>query len=332
MPMPISIVDELRYPRRWYTKLLIIILALLFFAGLATVAISGVLTYWIVKPQRTSSEINMASFPGRPDEVDFTVAGLGERKGWFFPGLRGAPTIILLHGYESSRGELLTLVSALQDHQYNAFVFDFAAHGSNAGLTTFGYKEADEVRAAIDTLAKRNDVDPTRFGIWGYNLGAYAGLREAEKDPRVRALVLDSVYDYPKQMVKVGVDRTGVGGFPMMVKSAQTCFELLNYAYKNDPPLSAKLKALNGAPVLFIQAADDPELASITRDMFLKAPEPREQAIIAHGNFVNLPDDEKRTYENRVVSFFLTRLPVVPAVATAPSLATVAAPAAKPAP
>ena len=332
MPMPISIVDELRYPRRWYTKLLIIILALLFFAGLATVAISGVLTYWIVKPQRTSSEINMASFPGRPDEVDFTVAGLGERKGWFFPGLRGAPTIILLHGYESSRGELLTLVSALQDHQYNAFVFDFAAHGSNAGLTTFGYKEADEVRAAIDTLAKRNDVDPTRFGIWGYNLGAYAGLREAEKDPRVRALVLDSVYDYPKQMVKVGVDRTGVGGFPMMVKSAQTCFEWLNYAYKNDPPLSARLKALNGAPVLFIQAADDPELASITRDMFLRAPEPREQAIIAHGNFVNLPDDEKRTYENRVVSFFLTRLPVVPAVGAAPPLATAAAPVAKPAP
>jgi pimeloyl-ACP methyl ester carboxylesterase len=330
--MPISIVDELRYPRRWYTKLLIIVLALLFFAGLATVAISGVLTYWIVKPQRTSSEINMASFPGRPDEVDFTVAGLGERKGWFFPGLRGAPTVILLHGYESSRGELLTLVSALQDHQYNAFVFDFAGHGSNAGLTTFGYKEADEVRAAIDTLAKRNDVDPTRFGIWGYNLGAYAGLREAEKDPRVRALVLDSVYDYPKQMVKVGVDRTGVGGFPMMVKSAQTCFEWLNYAYKNDAPLSAKLKALNGAPVLFIQAADDPELASITREMFLKAPEPREQAIIAHGNFVNLPDDEKRTYENRVVSFFLTRLPVVSTVGTAPSLATAATPAAKPAP
>ena len=44
--------------------------------------------------------------------------------------------------------------------------------------------------------------------------------------------------------------------------------------------------------------------------MFLKASEPREQAIIAHGNFVNLPDDEKRTYENRVVTFFLVRMPV----------------------
>jgi pimeloyl-ACP methyl ester carboxylesterase len=305
-----SILFELRYPTRWYTKLLTIVLALVFFTVLATAVISGVLVYWIVKPQRTSSEISMASFPGRPDEVDFTVAGLGSRRGWFFPGLRGAPTILLCHGYQSSRGELLTLVSALQDHQYNVFVFDFAAHGANAGLTTFGYRESDEVRAAIDTIAKRNDVDPSRFGLWGYNLGAYAALREAEKDPRVHAIVLDSVYDYPKQMVKIGVEKTGVGGFPLMVSSAQTGFEWLNYGYKNDPPLSAKLKAMNGVPILFIAAADDQELATITRDMFLKASEPREQQIIAHGNFVNLPDDEKRTYENRVVTFFLKNLPV----------------------
>lgn len=310
--MSISIVEELRYPRKWYTKLAVTLLSLLFFAVLATAAIAAVLTYWIVKPQRTSSEINMESFPGRPDEVDFSVIGLksGDRKGWFFPGLRGAPTVVLCHGYESSRGELLTLVSALQDHQYNVFVFDFAGHGAIAGVTTFGYRESDEVRAAIDTIAKRNDVDPARFGLWGYNLGAYAALREAEKDDRVRAMVLDSVYDYPKQMVKIGVEKTGVGGFPLMVKSAQTTFEWLNYAYKDDPPLSGNLKKLNGVPILFIQATDDPELGNITRNIFLKAPDPREQAIIAHGNFVNLPDDEKREYENRVVSFFLTRLPV----------------------
>jgi len=312
MAMTMSIVDELRYPRKWYTKLAVVILTLVFFAVLATAAIAGVLTYWIVKPQRTSSEISMASFPGKPDELEFTVSGLkpSGRKGWFFPGLRGAPTIVLCHGYESSRGELLTLVSALQDHQYNVFVFDFAAHGANSGVTTFGYRESDEVRAAIDAIAQRNDVDPTRFGLWGYNLGAYAALREAEKDNRVRALVLDSVYDYPKQMVKIGVEKTGVGGFPLMVKSAQTTFEWLNFAYKDDQPLSGGLKKLADVPILFIQANDDPELGGITRNMFLKASDPREQAIIAHGNFVNLPDEEKRTYENRVVTFFLTRLPV----------------------
>jgi len=305
------ILYEIRFPTRWYTKLAMALLAVVFFAVLATSAIAGFLVYRIVKPQRTSSEISMASFPGRPEIVNFAVSGQGQREGWFFPGFRGAPTIVLCHGYESSRGELLTLVSALQDHQYNVFIFDFAAHGANAGITTLGYREVEEVRAAVDLLAARNDVNPALFGMWGYNLGAYAALREAENDKRIRALILDSVYDQPTQMVKVGVERNGLGGFPLMVRSAQFSFEYLNYAHREDPPLSGKLIAMTGVPTLYIQALDDPELAETTRQMFLKAPEPREQAIIAHGNFVGLNDEDKRTYENRVVSFFLVRLPAV---------------------
>ena len=151
--------SELRAPMRWYIKLLTAISALVFFAVLATLAIAGFLVYRIVKPQRTSSEINLQSFPGRPDAVAFSAGEAGPREGLFFPGFRGVPTIVLCHGYGSSKGELLTLVSALQDHQYNVFVFDFAAHGATDGITTFGYREAEEVRAALDVIAARNDVD-----------------------------------------------------------------------------------------------------------------------------------------------------------------------------
>ena len=45
------------------------------------------------------------------------------------------------------------------------------------------------------------------------------------------------------------------------------------------------------------------------KSFFLKALEPREQAVLAHGNFVNLEGDERHAYENRVISFFLLRLP-----------------------
>jgi uncharacterized protein len=301
--------SELRAPMRWYIKLLTAISALVFFAVLATLAIAGFLVYRIVKPQRTSSEINLQSFPGRPDAVAFSAGEAGPREGLFFPGFRGVPTIVLCHGYGSSKGELLTLVSALQDHQYNVFVFDFAAHGANDGITTFGYREAEEVRAAIDVVAARNDVDPTSFGLWGYNLGAYAALREAETDKRIRAIILDSVYDQPEQMVKVGVERQGLGGFPLMARSAQLSFGWLNYKHRMDPPLTRNMSGLAGVPKLFIEAADDPELAEATRQVFLKAMEPREQVSIAHGNFANLNDEDKRAYENRVVSFFLLRLP-----------------------
>jgi pimeloyl-ACP methyl ester carboxylesterase len=304
-----SIFFELRYPTRWYSKILAVILVLVFFTVLSTATIAGYLVYRIVKPQRTSSEINMQSFPGRPDAVIFTVPGLGEREGWFFPGLRGAPTIVLCHGYQSSRGELLTLVSALQDHQYNVFVFDFAAHGKNGGATTFGFRETDELRGAINSLAQRNDVDPARFGVWGYNLGAYVALSEAENDKRIRALVLDSVYDAPEQMVKMQVEKTGLAGFPLMVKSAQVSFRWLNSNFRQVPPLSKGLPKLAGVPKLFIQATDDPELAETTRQMFLRSPDPREQVVIPHGNIAGMGDPDKRDYQNRVVSYFLLNLP-----------------------
>jgi pimeloyl-ACP methyl ester carboxylesterase len=304
-----SILFELRYPTRWYSKLLVIILALAFFTLLATAGIAAVLIYRIVKPQRTSTDINMASFPGRPDAISFTVPGQGERTAWFFPGLRGAPTIVLCHGYQSSRGELLTLESALQDHQYNVFLFDFTGHGTVDGLTTFGYRETGELRAAIDVLAQRSDIDPTRVGVWGYNLGAYAAVSEAEKDPRIRALVVDSVYDNPEQMVKVQVEQTGLAGFPFMARWAQFGFRWLNYRYRETPALSKYASRLSGIPKLFISAVDDPRLAETTRQLFLKAGDPREQVILAHGNFTGMGEEDKRQYENRIVSFFLLRLP-----------------------
>ena len=304
-----SILSELRSPKSLHAQLLAALAALLFFAVLATSAIAGFLVYRIVKPQRTSSEINMESFPGRPDAMKFSVPGAGQRDGWFFPGFMGAPTIVLCHGYGSSRGELLTLVSALQDHQYNVFVFDFAGHGANDRITTFGYGEVSELRAAVDELAKRGDVDAQKFGLWGYNLGAYAALREAEDDKRVRALVLDSVYETPEQMVKIGVERAGMSQLPLMARSAEVSFEWINHKYRGEKPLTWKLDSLLGVPKLFIAAADDPELADITLKIYKNAPEPKDQVTILHGNFPNLGDQDKRDYENRVVSYFLLRLP-----------------------
>src|SRR5260370_12808240 len=126
-----SIIEEFRFPTRWYTKILMAILALAFFAVVATSAIAGFLVYRIVKPQRSSSEINMDSFPGRPDAVKFSVPGAGQREGWFFPGLLGAPASVLCHGYGSTRCSLLTFVSALPAPQSTVFWFVFLAPGPN---------------------------------------------------------------------------------------------------------------------------------------------------------------------------------------------------------
>src|SRR6266480_5969254 len=76
-----------------------------------------------------------------------------------------------------------------------------------------------------------------------------------------------SVYDEPKQMVKVGVERNGLSGFPLMVRAAEFTFGYLNHAHRDDPPLSKKLITLAGVPTLYIQAQDDTELAQTTQQM-----------------------------------------------------------------
>jgi pimeloyl-ACP methyl ester carboxylesterase len=302
-------ISEFQYPTRWYTKLLAAVLALVFFWFVATLAISGFILFRIVSPAPSQTNLDFSNFPGHPEDVTYQVRGEGSRDGWFFPGRENAPTIVLCPGYQRNRGELLTLASALQYHEYNVFLFDFSGQGTSPGRTLLGYREAMELHAVIDALAQRNDVDRSRFGLWGTNLGAYAVMSEAESDPRIAAFAVESVYDRPEQDLDLLVSRSGLGTLPLLPRATHWGFDWLARDYRGTLPLSAGLERLDGVPKLFIEAADEPELAASTRDLFDRSPEPRDEAILARGNYAGMLDDDKHSYENRIVSFFLSTLP-----------------------
>jgi pimeloyl-ACP methyl ester carboxylesterase len=301
--------SELRYPTKWYSKLSVAAIAILFFWFLSTTTISLFLLYRIISPTRSAIEISVGNFPGRPEEFTFAVPGGSQRVGWFFPGLRNAPTIILCHGYASSRGELLTLATSLQDRQYNVFMFDFGGHGTNKGYSTMGYEEVGELSAAIDALVKRDDVNPDSFGLWGINLGAYAALAVAEKNPRIRAVVLESAYERPGDFLKLQVERSGLSRIPFLETMAAHAFGWLHRKDSKIPPLSRDLSRTNGMYKLFLEAPEEPALARETRALFLASPEPKQDAVIAQGNYARMADDARHNYENRVLSFFLLNLP-----------------------
>jgi hypothetical protein len=304
-----ELISEFRNPTKWYAKLAIAVLALIFFAILSVAATSGYLLYRIVSPARSQSEINLKSFPGHPDVLSYTVPGEEPRDGWFFPGLKSAPTVMLCPAYQSSRGELLTLASALQDHRYNVLVFDFSAHGANGGRSTLGYHEVAELRAAMNAVANRGDVDPDRFGVWGVNLGAYVALAEGTMDRRVRAIAVESPYDRPEDMVGLLVNRSGLGSLPLVAPAAKWGFGWLNYKYRHTPPVHANIAKLDGVPQLYLESPDDPGLAASTVKLFRASPAPHDLVVITQGNYASMVDQEKRTYEGRIVTFFLGSLP-----------------------
>jgi len=302
-------ISELRHPTTWYYKLVIAIAALALFLILTGAAISESLVYRMVTPARSQSDINLDTFPGHLESLAYSVPGEGPRDGWFFPGLKSAPTIILCPAYESSRGELLTLASALQDQQYNVLLFDFSGQGSSGGRSTLGFGEIGELRAAMNAVASRGDVDAERFGLWGVNIGAYVAISEAINDHRVRALAVESPYDRPEEMVGLLLSRSGLGNVPLITRMAQAEFRWMNPQYRNVRPLTAHIGTLTGVPQLYMEPSDDPARSASTTKVFRASPPPHELVVVPNGNYAGMLDDEKRNYENRIVSFFLAHLP-----------------------
>jgi len=317
----VSLLTELRYPTTRRAKVITAVLAVVFFWLLATVIISALLLYRIVSPSRAGAEIDPMQLLGHPEIVSFPLPQGGEREAWFFPGLRNAPTVLLCHGYQSDRGQLLTLVTALQENRYNVLLFDFSGHGRTGGRTTLGAREAEEVRAAIEFLAARGDVDAERFGVWGANLGAYAAISAATREKRIRALVVDSVYANPLQMLQIEIDQAGLGILPLVKSVAGVGYRLINIGVGKDTPLVQRLSELEGVPKLFIGARNQPQLAELTRQLFLASPEPRKEAIAPKAYAATLSEMEKREYENLVVSFFLENLSLLRAPAPPPGKA-----------
>ena len=94
-----------------------------------------------------------------------------------------------------------------------------------------------------------------------------------------------------------------------MASFTQHGFLWLNYQSRETPPLSARISRLTGVPKLFLEAGDEPDLSKQTHRLFSLAPDPKQDASLPHGNYAGMLDDEKRSYENRILSFFLLNLP-----------------------
>src|ERR1700679_425895 len=183
-----------------------------------------------------------------------------------------------------------------------------AGHGKNLPGTTLGYREVGELRSAIQAIAARDDVDPTRFGLWGVDMGGYVVLEVATSDPRVKAFIVDDAYSDPRVFVQSEIKRSGLTVLPMVDKVSDFGFRMLNYPFRAQPPVTGQLPATKGVPKLFFVAQDQQVLATETMDMFNRAPDPK-QVVRTNAAYSAMSDDSRKNYETQVVGFFLQSLP-----------------------
>lgn len=135
-------------------------------------------------------------------------------RGWLLRGAEGAPAVILLHRYGADRSYLLNLAVKLNETtNFTVLWPDLRGHGENPPVnwTMFGTVEGDDATAAIDYLRTLKSPAGKQqiglIGIYGVELGAYAGLDAAKRYPEVRALALDSAPASPDDLIRAATGR-----------------------------------------------------------------------------------------------------------------------------
>ena len=154
-------------------------------AGLAT-------TRRFVYRDKENEGLTPASFKLPFEDVTFLAADGVPLKGWWVPAPDAHGTVVLVHGLNRSRIEMVRKLPFLHDLGWNALLFDLRHHGDSGGnVSTFGAFEKQDVHAAT-ALAHAQSQGPVV--LWGVSLGAAAVTLAAAEDPGVAALVCDSSY------------------------------------------------------------------------------------------------------------------------------------------
>jgi pimeloyl-ACP methyl ester carboxylesterase len=123
------------------------------------------------------------------------------------------PAVVLVHGFGMSRQQVLPLVAPLHMRGYVVLVLATRGSGGETAAAgqTFGLNESMDVKAAVDLLRRRPFVDGSQIAIVGIGSGANAAVLDAEHDPKLAALVLDS----PAQTGDQALEQNLLSQWPM---------------------------------------------------------------------------------------------------------------------
>ena len=179
------------------------------------------------------------------------------------------PVVLYLHGNSSSRLEGLNNLQILLNSNINLFVIDFPGCGLSEGeYISLGYHEKDDVKIIMDFISKLPGVGS--IGIWGRSMGAATTLLYSYKDPRVKAICVDSPFErfekLAEELVKKQINLPSflIAGALKIIKSTVKSKNGLDISKLN--PIEKVEKTFQ--PAIFVHAIND-ELINVEHSINL---------------------------------------------------------------
>ncbi|WP_166263342.1 alpha/beta fold hydrolase [Marinobacter caseinilyticus] len=147
------------------------------------------------------------------------------------PPIRGADTLVMLHGFGANKDNWVRMAGYLSDH-YNVYAIDLPGHGDSTKTLDLGYSIADQVRYLDSILAalaiKRPHLIGNSMG------GAITALYAATFPDNVQSATLfdpAGVFQYDSELVEL----VKSGQNPLIVEKPGDFEKLVNFALEKKP-------------------------------------------------------------------------------------------------
>ncbi len=259
------------------------------------------LTYLALKPARSNIKTiekfnyKKIEFYSRPNVLI---------KGWMINASHERGVVILLHGIRANRLSMLKRAAFLVKNHYTAVLIDFQAHGESAGeIITLGFKESEDVKAAVKYIKKRKKN--VKIAIIGTSLGGAAALL-ADISAEINLLVVEGVFSTIEEAIYNRISKRIAKPFAILTPLVSFFLKYkLNIPDTGIRPMDymSKLKC----PVFVISGkADRYTLEQETIQMYKKAPEPKKLWLVPGAGHVDLYAYSKAKYRKNIL-WFLNR-------------------------
>jgi len=277
------------------------------FAGI--VVIHSVLVYKISNPEATPEAVNPSHYLLPSLEVSIPSGGKYELAGYWIPGLKNAPGIVLAPGYGMTRVDALSLAVALHEDGFNLLVYNPRGSGADPRqASALGLFEADDMAGAIRFMQSRSECNGKKLGIWGVDIGARAALKVAAEFPEVRAIAADSAFEAVADFLNYRIAED----FKLENWLVQTgCYQIFKLAhprraFSEDETLP--LQALSDRTILFIKGENRKGLASRTTAIYDRIRPQKEMVSFRTSRIHLMTGEDLKGYDRQIASFFQLNL------------------------
>jgi uncharacterized protein len=251
--------------RRWLSRgaALVALGFALFIFGWAPYTLAGFATTRRFQyHDKENAGLTPKSFELPYEDVAFTSRDGVALKGWWAPVEGAKGSVVLVHGLNRSRIEMVKKVPFLHAEGWSSLLFDQRHHGESGGAaTTFGALEKWDVEAAV-ALARQKSSGPVV--VWGVSLGAASVMLAAADDPEIAGVICDSSYRSLRDTVRHHLNLfRHFRWWLRLVPTWPVADEVVYFMGRRghfDPAqvdIVAAARRLAGRPVLFVCNSDD---------------------------------------------------------------------------